>query len=642
MTADHLKTAACKLWGAPTAKTADEWRFGTHGSKSIRFKDLVWHDHETQEGGGVVDLCARAGLDVSGDYGNTSQNKSETKETVYRYLDEQGVCLFEVVRLPGHKFFQRKPDGTKNIKGVRRVLYRLPELLARKDLPAFVTEGEKDADNVAGLGLIATTNPGGVGKWRKEYCEFLRDRDVVILPDNDEVGREHAREVSNHLHGIARSVRVLMLPGLPDKGDVSDWIAAGGGEEDLLRLVAALDEAPAPATGWINLCSTNKAGEPIVNLENTLLGLRSDPSVKDRYSFNKMLVTPMIQQSDRRPLEDDDITDLQEYLQIAGLKRLSRDTVRQAVIAYAGDRPYHPVREYLEALEWDGIERTFLSYLGATETNYNKKVGTMFLISMVARIFRPGCKVDYMLVLEGPQGVKKSMACRTLFTDEYFSDNLPDISTGKDVSVHLRGKWGIEVSELHAFNKAESTLLKQFVSRQHERYRPPYGHMEVDEPRQCVFIGTTNKTKYLKDETGGRRFWPIITGTIDIESLTRDRDQLLAQAVFEFRRGDPWWPDAEFEQKTIVHEQAKRYDQDAWFPIVQAYLMTSPVSHIGTAAIAVSALGMSTAHIDRGTQLRISNIMRELEWEQNHTRKGNVWVRPAGFGEADGEPCEPS
>jgi 5S rRNA maturation endonuclease (ribonuclease M5) len=161
---------------------------------------------------------------------------------IYDYRDEAGKLLYQVTRTTPKSFFQRRPDGKEGFKNdlgdVRRVLYRLPDLLkADQQEPVFIPEGEKDVDALRKLGFVATCNSGGAGKWRDEYNRWLSERDVVVLPDNDAQGEEHAQKVANSLLGVAASVKLVRLPNLPDKGDVSDWLNAGGTKEQLLALV---------------------------------------------------------------------------------------------------------------------------------------------------------------------------------------------------------------------------------------------------------------------------------------------------------------------------------------------------------------------------------------------------------------------
>ena len=177
-------------------------------------------------------------------------------------------------------------------------------------------------------------------------------------------------------------------------------------------------------------------------------------------------------------------------------------------------------------------------------TNIIAKIGTLFLMSMVARLFEPGCQSDYMIVLEGPQGEEKSKLCRALAGDEYFSDGLPPI-TGADqvrVSMHLRGKWLIEISELEAFSKTETATLKAFITRRVEKYTPKYGKIDRTEPRQCLFVGTTNDDDWNRDDSGGRRFWPVVVVAIDVEGFRLAREQLFAEAVAAYREGKPGGP----------------------------------------------------------------------------------------------------
>jgi 5S rRNA maturation endonuclease (ribonuclease M5) len=192
----------------------------------------------------------------------------------YDYRDEQGELLFQTVRLwappPKNKDFrQRRPDGKGEwiwkLDGTRRVLYRLPELVAagRQDCAGwvFVVEGEKDADRLANLGLVATTNPMGAGKWRNEYAQFLRGRRVVILPDNDEPGRKHAGAIAASLQGVAASVKTVELPNLPPKGDVSDWLNAAGTVEQLLALIQQPEQPVSEPAGCEGGEPGDKGGE---------------------------------------------------------------------------------------------------------------------------------------------------------------------------------------------------------------------------------------------------------------------------------------------------------------------------------------------------------------------------------------------
>jgi predicted P-loop ATPase len=378
-----------------------------------------------------------------------------------------------------------------------------------------------------------------------------------------------------------------------------------------------------PRPDWLSFCATEN-GRVLSNLANVMIALRSDPAMRDLFAFDEMLRASKLMlspdhdpQFTPRPVTDVDIGHLQEWLQWAGFGKVGKETCHQAVDMRASEHAFHPVRDYLASLQWDGRVRlpTWLNaYLGAERTAYTESVGHMFLIAMVARIFQPGCQQDYMLILEGPQGEMKSSACRIL-GGAYFSDHLPDVTSGKDVSQHLNGKWLIEVTEMHAMNRAEATLLKAFVTRTIERYRPSFGRREVIEPRQCVFIGTTNKAAYLRDETGGRRFWPVLAGRIELDKLSRDRDQLFAEAVHRYRAGEHWWPDRAFERVHIVPQQEARFEGDAWEDKIAEYLSGLALDATVTVwEVASRALFFETAKLGRADQNRIMTALERLGW----------------------------
>ncbi|MGH7121365.1 MAG: phage/plasmid primase, P4 family [Acetobacteraceae bacterium] len=245
------------LLGEPNSalSTARTLRFGNHGSLAVEIggdKHGRWFDHEDGVGGGTLDLIARETRCTNGEAVSWLREHgfipvepcSEHRIVIaYDYRDTSGALLFQVCRFEPKAFRQRQADGNGgwiwNLAGIKRVPYRLQELLnSPVSATVFLPEGERDVDALRTLGLVATCNPGGAGKWVTAMSAHLSGRDVVILPDNDDAGERHALDVARKLHGIARTVRILRLPGLSPKGDVSNWIFAGGTVEELKRMAA--------------------------------------------------------------------------------------------------------------------------------------------------------------------------------------------------------------------------------------------------------------------------------------------------------------------------------------------------------------------------------------------------------------------
>jgi predicted P-loop ATPase len=408
----------------------------------------------------------------------------------------------------------------------------------------------------------------------------------------------------------------------------------------------AAAEAPVQDTGWYGRAMTGSKGQVLSILANVLMALREDPAWDGVLAYDEMHAmvllnkpVPRFGQEPKgsgfpRPLRDADVTQIQEWFQVAGLPHVGKDVTHDAIGLRARECGFHPVRDYLNGLKWDRVERlrSWLHiYLGAENTAYAQGIGAMFLIAAVARILQPGCKADYMLVLEGPQNVRKSTTC-SILGGEWFSDNMPENVASKDAAQHLRGKWVIEFAEMHALTKSETTALKAFITRTTERYRPSYGRCEVHEPRQCVFIGTTNKAQYLRDETGGRRFWPVkvaVTWPINTDLLAENRDQLFAEAVHRYRAGEHWWPTDAFERQHIEPEQEARFEADAWEPAIADYL--SGQKAVTLLEVARMALSMETAKLDTRDQRRITAILDRLRWERggkdSDTRR-QVFVAP--------------
>lgn len=485
------------------------------------------------------------------------------------------------------------------------------------------------------LDLLENCLPNTVEDWdaaRRTAGEgLLAGRARPITLENREFRAGGQKAVNDHVGGQRVNGQAAPQPVQPDSddgagdgGDAPQGTPAGGGGQSL---------------GWWNYLQRDDGGNAVNNLANVMTALRHAPQLRDAFKFDEMLRAPILTgpipkvRSDDlpRPVQDVDVGLVQEWLQRNELKRIGKDVVHQAVDMRAYEQSFHPVRDYLNSLQWDGRSRlaTWLTfYLGAEEQpkEYLAVFGTIFFVGLVARVMKPGCKYDYMLVLEGEQGTKKSTACK-IIGGPWFSDNLPDIrAAGKDVSQHLNGKWLLEVAEMSSLDKADANALKSFITREQERYRPPYGRKEVIEPRQCGFIGTTNKSMYLRDETGARRFCPVKCGpVIDTEALSRDRDQLFAEAFALYQNGAQWWPTADFERQYAKPEQDARYEVDAWEEAIRDYLVGSVTTTI--LEVARDALFVETPKLGTADQRRISAALERLGWRCKRSNGIRKWTR---------------
>ena len=300
------------------------------------------------------------------------------------------------------------------------------------------------------------------------------------------------------------------------------------------------------------------------------------------------------------------------------------DVIR-AVQAAAVANTFNPVREYLDALEWDGklrIDEWLSKYMRADNTPYTRAVGPRFLISAVARVFNPGCKVDHMLTLEGKQGTLKSASLRALAVrDAWFTDQLSHLAS-KDAAMETAGVWIIEIAELDALARVATSTTKNFLTRQFERYRPPFGINTVQRGRQCIFAGTINPPAggYLKDPTGSRRIWPVrCNGFCDRDALERDRDQLWAEAVVRFKAGAPWWLETPALEKLATAEQAARYKIDTWHdPVVKWIGRKLDVS---VTEVLERALHIVPKNQTQSAKNRVVDILTQLGFDKYRANK---------------------
>jgi predicted P-loop ATPase len=374
-------------------------------------------------------------------------------------------------------------------------------------------------------------------------------------------------------------------------------------------------------------------GKLVANLNNAVMLIENDPLYRDRLWFDEFLQRPMTGNPAREWTDADDLN-LTLYIQrTRSVPRIGRDVVSQAALTVAFRHRRNCVKDWMESLSlcWDQvprIEHFFEDHFGAEGTIYTRAASRNFWISMPARIYRPGCQADNMIVLEGPQGIGKSSALRVI-GGPWFAEQHENV-TGRGFFEVLQGKVLVEVSEMDAFSRADITRVKQVVTCVSDRYREPYGRHAKDHPRQCVFVGTTNKDDWNRDETGARRFWPIACrGDIDIEGIAGSRVQLFAEAVARFKHGESWWhmPAQETQQ-----QQVNRYVAPAWAEPIRRYLEQQHASEVSIAEVLEHALAVPKSQWTKGVEMRVAESLRFLGLEKRDVRRdGRVvkrWLRP--------------
>lgn len=289
-------------------------------------------------------------------------------------------------------------------------------------------------------------------------------------------------------------------------------------------------------------------------------------------------------------------------------------------------RSFHPVREYLAGLAWDGVPRldTWLTeYLRAEDTPLNRAIGRMFLVAAVRRVREPGCKFDEMLILESDQGTEKSTALEVLAVKpEWFSDELSLNAPTKEQMEQTAGKWIIEAGELKGMSRGDVQTLKQCLSRKVDRARLSYGRKRTDRPRQFVIFGTTNEgedTGYLKDPTGNRRFLPVKVGRADIEKLTIDRDQLWAEAAAAEQARESIRLAHDLWSKAAEEQHARRVD-DAFIDLLRDAL--GDIHGKVRALDCWRIVGVDPGDATQDQNLRLGTAMKELGWSRTKRRFG--------------------
>lgn len=540
-----------------------------------------------------------------------------------------------------------------------------------------VVEGEKCVEHLKALKTARHPIcwPGGSKAIKYADWSGLKDCDVLLFPDHDAPGREAMAELAERLLSIAAKVSIIDTAAcdLPEGWDIADtdWTREQFNEwaRPLIREISkvAPDHSPGakivqdipvqrgaprvtaegdPPNGaalisgenafvnWAALgLDLDPKGVPHANVFNFIGILSRHPRLKNRVWFDEFhnRIFQTLLQEEAEELTDRVDIELTAWLQGAlRIPKASKFTVRDAITGVAMQNVRNEPVDWLNTIPWDGTERlpTMLSDgWGATDSEYIRSIGRCFVTGMVARIYQPGCQLDYLPVFESHQGLGKSKALRAL-GGKYHTEMHEEVGS-KDFYQGLSGKMIVEFAEMHTLTgtKRDVRRIKGILSNPVDRYRESYGFRSADHRRRNVFVATCNPEDWNHDETGARRFWPVDVGDINIEYIQANREQLFAEGLHRYRAGQSWW---DFDEAAALIEQNSRRTEDPWAEKIYAFAINNLFVRVDE--LLESVLGLPVHHRDMAAARRAGQILRGLGYVKRNVLRGGrqekVWTLP--------------
>lgn len=536
-----------------------------------------------------------------------------------------------------------------------RPLYNLAEINAGRDKPVLVVEGEKAAEAaklIAGQAYVVTTWPNGAAAVQAADWQALKGRHVTVWPDADAPGRKAAQEIAVKLSPLCPEIKILNVDDHDNGWDAADanfewedfdaWAAK---RTTVYMAVAVTPQAVAVAGVQLNIAlgdedilddghirlweelgiACTKSSGPICNADNVLRVLEGSSQFKDMFWYDDFYHEVFWLKNGKAKIwEEIDGKNLMIFIQRKlGFRRVTESMIRDAVLVTANMIHKNEPKDYMDSVLWDGVERVeefFINAAGSPDTDYVRAVSRNFWISLAARVFTPGCKVDTMVILEGRQGTRKSTLLE-IIAGKWHSSVINSMSS-IDFYQCLRGKILLEFADLSGFDRADRNHLKQMLSNRTDNYRRSYGHNSGDYPRQSIFSATTNEKVYLQDETGARRFWPVETTSISIDYAREFRDQLFAEAVNLFKSNAFWWEMPESTEE----EQESRRETHPWETKIHEYIKNREEVTIDDILTSPGPIPIEIGKRKIFDEMKVGNILRMFGWIRVRRRISGVRI----------------